>query len=248
MIEKIKYAIFDMDGTLIDSLGYWGYFWQKFGEKYFGTRDFKVDEDIDKQIRTITLKDASELLYERYKPDNSSADDILALANGMIEEHYGTRVSAKRGAVELLRYLKERGVKMCVASATEPRYVKYALEVQGIYDLFEFTVSCNEVGAGKDKPDVFLEAMKRLGGNLAESCVFEDSFIALETAKKAGFMTSIIIAGIDLRRRMIFTWKKERACSPWRKTRSYDLLSYNPKPKGTYFCELYRKNASPFYL
>ncbi|MBE6537185.1 MAG: HAD family phosphatase [Ruminococcaceae bacterium] len=189
MIEKIKYAIFDMDGTLIDSLGYWGYFWQKFGEKYFGTRDFKVDEDIDKQIRTITLKDASELLYERYKPDNSSADDILALANGMIEEHYGTRVSAKRGAVELLRYFKERGVKMCVASATEPRYVKYALEVQGIYGLFEFTVSCNEVGAGKDKPDVFLEAMKRLGGNLAESCVFEDSFIALETAKKAGFMT-----------------------------------------------------------
>lgn len=188
MIEKIKYAIFDMDGTLIDSLGYWDYFWEKFGEKYFPGTNFKIDEDIDKSIRTITMQASSVLLRDRYLPEIDS-NEILDLANSMLEEHYGTRVNPKDGSVEFLKQLKSRGIKMCVASATEPKYVKYALERHGLYDLFEFSISCNEVGAGKDKPDVFLEAMRRLGGKLSETCVFEDSFIALETAKNAGFMT-----------------------------------------------------------
>ncbi len=188
MVEKIKFAIFDMDGTLVDSLGYWDYFWEEFGKKYFPGQKLEKNEDIDRAIRTITMREASVLIRDKCLP-GGSAEEIFELATGMLSEHYSTRVDVKGGTREFLNYLKSRGVKMCVASATVPAYIKTALERHGLYGYFEFSISCDEVGAGKEKPDVFLEALKRLGGNLAEACVFEDSFIALETAKKAGFMT-----------------------------------------------------------
>ena len=188
MIEKIKYAIFDMDGTLVDSLGFFDYLWKEIGVKYFSDPTFRVDPNLDKRIRTKTLKDAVKEIRDAYLP-NESVDELLKLSSDMLEEHYKMRVSAKRGVLDFLNNLKARGVKMCVASATEPRLIKYSVERCGLEDYFEFIISCTEVGAGKDKPDVFLEAIKRLGGTISESCVFEDSFIALETAERAGFMT-----------------------------------------------------------
>ena len=188
MIEKIKYAIFDMDGTLVNSLGYFDYLWAELGKKYLSDPTFKVAGEVDKMIRTKTLKDACVCLRDVYFP-GEDANEVFALASRVLEEHYKKRVDTKEGVLDFLKHLKARGVKMCVASATEPRLINYALLRCGLSDFFEFIISCTEVGAGKEKPDVFLEAMKRLGGNLAESCVFEDSFIALETAKRAGFMT-----------------------------------------------------------
>lgn len=188
MIEKVKYAIFDMDGTLVNSLGYFDYLWEALGRKYLSDPTFRVDAEVDKMIRTKTLKDACVILRDIYFK-GEDADEIFALATEGLEEHYKLRVEAKAGAVEFLKELKERGVKMCVASATEPRLVNYSIERCGLCGFFDFIISCTEVGCGKEKPDIFLEAMKRLGGNLSESCVFEDSFIAIETAKRAGFMT-----------------------------------------------------------
>ena len=188
MIEKIKYAIFDMDGTLIDSLGYWGYLWGELGKKYLGVNDFMADTETDRTVRTITLTEASAVLRDKYFP-MASAEDIYDFAIEILKYHYGNRVSAKDGTVEFLKQLKSHGIKMCVASATEAGYINYALERCGLDGFFEFVISCSEVGAGKEKPDVFLEALKRLGGDISEACVFEDSFVALETAKAAGFMT-----------------------------------------------------------
>ena len=188
MIEKIKYIIFDMDGTLIDSLGYWKYLWGELGKKYLGIDGFMADTETDRTVRTITLTEASEFLRDKYFP-MASAEDIYDFAIEILKDHYGRRVSAKEGTLEFLKRLRDGGVKMCVASATEPGYINYALERCGIDSFFEFVISCSEVGAGKEKPDVFLEALRRLGGDLSEACVFEDSFIALETAQAAGFMT-----------------------------------------------------------
>ena len=188
MIEKIKYAIFDMDGTLIDSLGYWEYLWREFGKKYLSDPNFKIDREIDKRIRTETLDSGSVLIRDRYVPD-VSAKEIFDFAIDILEEHYKVRVFAKAGVTELLEHLKNNGVKMCVASATELKYIKYALERCGLDGFFEFVISCTEVGVGKEKPDVFLEALRRLDGEVSKTCVFEDSYVALETARRSGFMT-----------------------------------------------------------
>ena len=188
MIEKIKYIIFDMDGTLIDSLGYFDYLWERMGREFLSDPNFRADPEIDKMIRTKTLKDACVVLRDEYFKDRD-ADEVFRLATKVLEEHYEYRVGPKARVIEFLSEMKKRGVKMCVASATEPKYVKYSTEKCGLGEYLEFIISCTEVGAGKEKPDVFLEALRRLGGDISEACVFEDSFVALETAKAAGFMT-----------------------------------------------------------
>ena len=188
IMSNVKLAIFDMDGTLIDSLGYWEYLWSELGKKYLGISGFSADKEIDRMVRTVTLTEASVIIKDKYFP-MVKAEEIYDFAIEILKVHYGSRVSAKDGALEFVKRLKEGGVKMCVASATEPGYIKFALERCGFEGLFEFVISCAEVGAGKEKPDVFLEALRRLGGKLSEACVFEDSYVALESAKNAGFMT-----------------------------------------------------------
>ena len=78
---------------------------------------------------------------------------------------------------------------MCVASATDKKYLPIALDACGLTSYFDTVLSCAELGVGKDKPDIYLAALAALGTNASETCVFEDSFVALETAKKAGFHT-----------------------------------------------------------
>ena len=188
LMKKIKFAIFDMDGTLIDSLGYWDYLWAELGKKYLGIEGFSADKEIDRTVRTVTLTEASVIIKDKLFP-MASPEDIYDFAIELLKVHYGKRVSRKDGVLEFLKHLKSQGVKMCVASATESGYILYALRGCGLDGFFEFVISCAEVGVGKEKPDVFLEAMRRLGGTLSESCVFEDSYVALESAKNAGFMT-----------------------------------------------------------
>ena len=188
VLNKIKYAIFDMDGTVVDSLAFWEVLWADIGEKYFSDKSFRVSEEIDKYVRTKTLKDACRVMREKCAIPDTDEGFFEFCAQGL-EDYYKTAVRPKKGAVELLNLLRERGVKMCIASATEPRLIRLSLENCNLTDYFEFIISCTDVGVGKEKPDVFLEALRRLEGNIEDACVFEDSFVALETAERAGFMT-----------------------------------------------------------
>ena len=108
--------------------------------------------------------------------------------NKEIRAFYG-KVKTKDGAIELLEHLNKLGVRMCVASATDLDNLNYALEVCGLAHYFETTMSCADIGAGKDKPDIYIAAKNALGMEADEICVFEDSYVAIETAKNAGFKT-----------------------------------------------------------
>lgn len=185
---KIKGAIFDMDGTLVDSLMYWPHFWHQLGRKYWGIDHFEVSPEVDKQVRTMIYADAIAYIKELYHiPDDF--DELLRYANNSIEDFYRQVVVPKSGALALLEHLKRQGIKMCVASATDLQYVKLCLSLCGMSDYFQSVLSCADIGVGKDCPDIYLLAMKELGLSPDEICVFEDSYVALETAKKVGFRT-----------------------------------------------------------
>lgn len=185
---KIKGAIFDMDGTVIDSLMFWGQMWQRIGDAYFGSSDFKVDEAVDKKVRTMVFSDASAYIRDYYGI-SADSEEFLHFMTGGLFDFYRDVAKPKAGAIALLRELKARNVKLCLASATAKDYVTYALECHGMLPYFDSVLSCADLGVGKDRPDIYLKARNLMGLRADEICVFEDSYVALETAKAAGFQT-----------------------------------------------------------
>lgn len=185
---KLKGAIFDMDGTLIDSLGLWDILWADFGKRYGDGTPFVPDEVTDRYIRTVILPEAMRFLHERCRI-GGSAEEVFRVADDCFINFYRTKVELKPGVREFLDSCAANGVKMCIASAGEPHLIQAVFEHCDLGKYFSGVVSCASVGKGKEAPDVFLAARERLGTPMDETWVFEDSVLALETAHKAGFHT-----------------------------------------------------------
>ena len=186
--RKIRGAIFDMDGTLVDSLVIWDFFWQAIGDRYFDGTPYKPDEFTEKEMRTHVLADSMRIFHENTGV-GESAEEILALGREVFARFYREEVELKAGAYEFLEYLASRGVKMCVASATTPDQVEVVLRRCGIDKFMEGIVSCTDTGIGKEEPDVFIRAHKFLGTPKDETWVFEDSIVAVDSATRADFNT-----------------------------------------------------------
>ncbi len=184
----MKAAIFDMDGTLINSLIFWDHLWKTMGEKYLGDPSFRPDDTTDRECRTLTVDKAMDLVYERFGI-GSSGKELTDLAVELIIVFYREVVEAKPGALEFLQYLKEKGVKMAVATASNGDLVQLAMERCGLKPYLDMVVSCADVGKGKDQPDVFLLTLEKLGTTAEETWMFEDSYVALQTAKRIGMPT-----------------------------------------------------------
>ena len=117
------------------------------------------------------------------------ADDEVAWerVRQRMKKHYADDIEIKAGVLDFLRAAKERGIKMCIASATRRDIAEPLLAKTGIMDFMEFYIDCDEAGAYKDKPDIFLLAAKRIGAQIGDCVVFEDVPHAVATAKDAGF-------------------------------------------------------------
>lgn len=181
-MRDIKGAIFDLDGTLFDSMN----MWNSIAEDYLKSRGIKPDEDVREAVRAMSIQQVCEHFCSAYGL-TLSQEDIAAGINEMVEDFYFHRVTLKDGAAEALRRLKSRGVKMCVATATDRYLVEAGLRRTGISEYFDRIFTCTEAGAGKDEPDIFLQALNSLGTDIKETVVFEDALYAVRTAKAAGF-------------------------------------------------------------
>ena len=188
---EIKAAIFDMDGTLINSLIFWDMLWEKLGRTYQNDPTFRPTTDEDRQMRTMLLIDCMALIHARYGLGESAAE-LTDFANQLILELYTHIAKPKEGVVEFLEALQQKGIPMCVASATTADLVHLALESCGIKKYFSHLLSCADLGTGKDRPDIYLLAASRLGAAVEETWVFEDSLTAIRTAKSIGMPTVAI--------------------------------------------------------
>ena len=185
---NIKGAIFDFDGTIGDSLGYWEWQFEEISKIYCNGKKLSLTLEDDKKFRTSLITDSMKLLHEKYNIAKST-DELIKYVNDSIKRFYLSEVKPKAGAIEYLEYLKSKGVKMCVASATAEPELKVAVRCCGFEKYFDKVFSCSSLGFGKEKPDIFLTALDYLGTDINETYVFEDSLLALETSKKAGFKT-----------------------------------------------------------
>ena len=178
-----KFAIFDMDGTLVDSMPFWsnlaGEFLQDHGLP-------QPDEAQQEALKTMTMTESSSYLVNTFAlpcTPQQAAEDM----NRRMAEHYRNDVPLKPGVREYLMQLKASGVQMCVASATSQPLSEDCLERLGVAELFSFLLSCEVVGAGKNRPDVYDTAAKRMGAAPEETAVYEDALLAVDTARAAGY-------------------------------------------------------------
>lgn len=177
----IKCAIFDADGTLIDSMT----MWRDITYEYAREKGAEPPEGLHKTMNRLSMEQCADLYRGLGVP--GTTEQVMAELAACALEGYRTRVPEKPRAGELVRLLHDNGVRVAVATASHSDGVSAALERCGILPYVDFLTSCTEVGKSKESPDVFLRCAEQFGALPGESVVFEDSAYAARTAKAAGF-------------------------------------------------------------
>ena len=181
---RLRGAIFDMDGTLLDSMQVW----ENAGEDYLRALGCAPEEGVGELMKSMSLQQAALYCRERYALP-LSVEEIMAGVNGRVERFYRQEARLKPGALDFLRTLSQRGVRMCLATATDLHLVEAALDRCGVRTYFSALFTCTQVGSGKDEPHIYRAALRHLGTGRADTLVFEDALYAARTAKGDGFVT-----------------------------------------------------------
>ena len=187
---RIRGAIFDVDGTLLDSM----FIWDTIGEAYLRSIGYQPKENLNETFKNMSLHQAAHYYQTEYGV-TQSIDEIMDGVNAMLERYYRFEVPLKPGVAELLERLRQDGVRLCIATATDRHLVEAALDRCGVLSCFGEIFTCNEVGHGKDEPDIFEVALRFLGTRREETLVFDDALYAVRTAKEAGFPVAAVYDG-----------------------------------------------------
>ncbi|MBE7025654.1 MAG: HAD family phosphatase [Ruminococcaceae bacterium] len=179
----MKGAIFDLDGTILDSM----FIWDTIGEDYLRFLGKEPKKNLKETFKTFTLEQAA-LYYRENYGVTLSVDEIADSVNKMVKRYYAETVPLKPGMEVFLEKLKAKGVKMCIATVTDKHLVESALGRLGVRYYFSEIFTCASVGHSKEEPYIYREAQKHLNTEKGETAVFEDALHALKTAKTDGFV------------------------------------------------------------
>ena len=180
--NDIKGVIFDADGTLFDSM--WK--WRLVETEYLEYLGLPPDPDVIDTLRVLNLEESAAYIQKECGISKST-EEISGEINAMLEEFYSREVSLKAGVIPVLETFSARGIKMCVATATERYLVESALRHTGIHGYFGKVFTCGEENTSKNRPDIFIRAAGFLGTDICETLVIEDALHAIKSAKSAGF-------------------------------------------------------------
>jgi HAD superfamily hydrolase (TIGR01509 family) len=182
-MKNIAAAIFDLDGTLIDSNEAWFN-----AEKTILERNniFAPDEPLKKMVL---------LTYEEIYPEMKAFglpydfDTFVSTMDSIVMDEYENNITLKDNAVEFLEHLRSKGIKTAIATSSTKRICDMVLDSNGVRDLFDLVLTTADVGVGKENPEIYLRTAQLLNVPPDHCLVFEDRFLGVETAKKEGMKT-----------------------------------------------------------
>ena len=151
----LRAAIFDMDGTLLDSM----HVWNTVGEDYLRTKGKVPPDGFVERVRALGMRETADYLRSELGVEDPPEQIIRVLP-------------LKPGVKEFLQKLHGMGVRLCVATASDRSVAEAALARTGVLGLFDFLMTCDEAGSGKQQPLIFERAIERLGSSKMDTVVF----------------------------------------------------------------------------
>lgn len=177
-------VILDMDGTLVDSMG----FWVTFDEDYARELGYEMNPEMAEEITAMGFRGTARWFIQEFNMDMTD-DELVQLFIDRAVGFYRERAQEKPGASAYVRKLRERGVRIAVASSSSMTIVRAGLERIGVLDLVDVMVTTDDLNSTKSFPLVFEEAARQMGVPVGQCLTFEDITTAAESAKRAGTTT-----------------------------------------------------------
>lgn len=182
-----KCGIFDMDGTLIDTMP----MWRSLGQGVLRRRGLEPRPDFREAMKPLTMREGCAYCKQAYDLPESTAE-IIEECFGVVRDFYRTQAAPLPGVPEFLAKMKARGVKLYVATATDRPLAEIALQHTGLAKYFDGMLTCAEVGVGKQQPDIYQQTLALSGCAKEDTIIFEDALHAIRTAKAANFRVAAI--------------------------------------------------------
>lgn len=177
----IKGAIFDMDGTLTDSM----HLWIEIGRRYMESLGYEVSPEQTAAMSRMLLEPMAIYIRDEFGLDKPE-EEIVADMNKMVEPGYFREVPVKPTVREFLQVLQDRGVRMCVATATDRHLTEACLKRNGLDVFFSAVFTCGEEHCTKQTSVLYDKARQFLGTSPEETWIFEDTYVSLQGAVRSG--------------------------------------------------------------
>lgn len=201
LLKGKKAVLFDLDGTLVDSM----WMWKKIDIEFLARYGHECPNDLQKAIEGMSFSETAVYFKERFQIP-LSLEEIKACWTQMSIDKYRNEVPLKPGAFEFLKYCKDNAIRTGIATSNGREMVDAVIESLKIGEYLQVVTTACEVNAGKPEPDIYLEVARRLSVEPEECLVFEDIPAGIIAGKRAGM--TVIAVEDDFSKAM----KEEKCC------------------------------------
>ena len=176
--------IFDVDGTILDSMPMWLELENNILKKYGHTMD-SLDKDTKDTIESLSIEGMSKFIAETIATD-MTFEEVFNYFQSSIDYKYANEVDAKAGSVDKIKYLKAKGFKLAVASSSSSDCIIKAFKRLGIYECFDIIATADNTGLRKSEDEFWKSLIEKLGKDKNQVILYDDAIYAITQAKKLG--------------------------------------------------------------